>query len=149
MKRIIMVCTGNTCRSPMAMALMKKALAKRGLTSIEVSSAGMWAAHGERASSNAILQMSRMGLDLSAHRSRNLRDAAIDDALILCMTGSHTAAAKEIAPDADVQLLTECAGLQGPIPDPYGGGIDIYEHCAHSMKRAIEIIADHISKGDQ
>ena len=72
MYRVVLVCTGNTCRSPLAEALLRQALAARGVTGVEVSSAGTGAWEGAPASEGAYLVALEHGLDLSGHRARLL-----------------------------------------------------------------------------
>ncbi len=146
MRRIVMVCTGNTCRSPMAEALMRHALLARGIKDVSVSSAGTSAFPGDRASVEAQRAMASRGLDIATHRAQNLSDVALDEALVLCMADSHLRAVKRLSPDADARMLMACAGLTGNVPDPFGQGQAAYENCANQMARAIELIADRIRK---
>lgn len=101
-KSILFVCTGNTCRSPMAAALMRRALDKRGRSDIIVESAGL-AADGSPASGNAVAAMAEQGVDLSAHRSRPATPALLRQADILAvMSPSHAMAAVSMGADPAV-----------------------------------------------
>ena len=144
--RIVMVCTGNTCRSPMAEALMRNALQTRGIEGVEVCSAGLAVSAGDGANEEAIAQMRKMGCDLRPHRATPIEDAPIDGALVLCMTRGHADAVLRMEPHAEVHLLMECAGLSGAVSDPFGGGSAAYAHCAEQMQRAIEKIADRLNQ---
>lgn len=146
MKRIVMVCTGNTCRSPMAEALMRRALHERGVEGVSVSSAGVSAYPGDRASPEAVRQMEAQGMDIGGHRATNIADVALDGALVLCMTEPHRSAVLRIAPTAEAITLMARAGLAGSVSDPFGQGQAAYEQCATQMARAIDIIADEIRK---
>src|SRR5437667_10397595 len=79
-KRILFVCTGNICRSPLAAALLQRALAQRGIDGLEVASAGTGAWDGAPVSVGAYLVGLERGLDLSAHRARLLARALVAQA---------------------------------------------------------------------
>ncbi|HVX60825.1 MAG TPA: Sua5/YciO/YrdC/YwlC family protein [Pirellulales bacterium] len=143
---VLLVCTGNTCRSPMAEGLFRHLLAKkvgcepdeledRGVV---VMSAGIAAMLGGRAASEALKVMSEHGIDLSAHESQPLTEQLVRHAdLILPMTRSHRQAILAEWPEAAsrVKLLSH-EGLD--VPDPIGGPIEQYQRCAAQMKPEIE-----------
>ena len=137
---IICVCTGNTCRSPMAAALLNRALARRGL-SLNVRSAGLVAREGEPASDQAIRVMGEKGLDLTHHRAHTIGPEDVRDALLVCMTRNHAIALNARFPGARTVLLTELAGTAGDIPDPYGGNHTVYAACADALESLAERIA--------
>ena len=137
---IICVCTGNTCRSPMAAALLNRALARRGL-SLNVRSAGLVAREGEPASDQAIRAMADRGLDLTSHRAHTIDEKDVQDALLVCMTRNHAIALNARFPGARTVLLTELAGQSGDIPDPYGGDKTVYAACADALEALAERIA--------
>ena len=83
--KIVCVCTGNTCRSPMAAALLG-----RLLPGIEVTSAGLYAEDGAPASYHALLAMDELGVDISGHMARRFRPGMGEGALLLAMTVSYT-----------------------------------------------------------
>ena len=113
--RILFVCTGNLCRSPLAEGLARAAPALRG---VEPTSAGTWAVEGLPATSEAVAVAAALGVDISGHRSRRLRagDVAAAD-LVVVMTSVHRAEVVRLAPGhADkVVLLKELAELE-PAP---------------------------------
>lgn len=108
-RRVLFVCSGNTCRSPMAAALLREELARRGVSpgDIEVMSAGTGSHNGDRASPLARKVLADRGADLSTHRSRALTRDLLDKAnLILTMTRSHKAEILRISPDAAGKTYT-------------------------------------------
>ena len=136
--RIIAVCTGNTCRSPMAEAMLR---ARFGDTA-DVCSRGIMAT-GAGASEESIEVMREMGYDISDHISRRLTPEDIKSAdLILAMTVNHKRIISASVPDAKDKVFTLCeyAGIKGDIEDPYGLGISEYRKCANKIKEAVEAI---------
>lgn len=143
---ILFVCTGNTCRSPMAAALMNKIATEQDLD-VRIESAGLFAAGGGMASDNAIKAMIPYGIDLTTHRTQPVTEELIKQCdLILTMTEAHKMVLEPMA-KGKVFTLTEYAGGTGDIPDPYGGDLDEYAKCASAIYSALtdacEKIADN------
>ncbi len=143
-RSILFVCTGNTCRSPMAAGLARKLLAddfgcpESKLESVgqEFLSAGVFTGGGARAADNAIAAAARRGADIGAHRSRCLTNALIRSAdLVFCMSRSHVAEVTRMVPEAagKVQLLDAA----GDIADPIGGGESVYGRVAGRIERSL------------
>src|SRR2546422_10141511 len=126
-KRILLVCTGNICRSPLAAALLDRALAQRGIDGIEVASAGTGAWDGAPVSEGAYLVGLERGLDLSAHRARLLTRELVEDAdLILTMARHHRARVDELGGERHVVVVGGEAGREGggaEVGDPCRGGL--------------------------
>jgi len=140
---ISFICTGNTCRSPMAEGLMRKLLQDAGRTDITVRSAGAAAFPGDCASENAILAAAKLGADISAHRSSRLSAQLLDTTdLAVCMTAQHQAAVLQYAPNAKTTVLG------GGIPDPYGQDLDAYRACAAAILRGVEALYHEINEKD-
>ncbi len=151
MKKIILVCTGNTCRSPIAEALLKEMLEGRGLEDeIMVSSAGIYAFEGDEASPQAIdVMKNEYGIDLTRHRARVLYDSDIEKAsLILVMTKHHKEMIADIYPEAvsKVHLLKEYAGLvkDTDVIDPFGQDYNTYKRCAKELEQLILKVSEKI-----
>jgi len=142
MLHILIVCTGNTCRSPMAEVLLKDKIQRENFAQqIVVSSAGVavWSEAG--ASMGAQTVMRQRGINMTNHRSRRLLLKNIVDAdLLLTMTTSHKAAVLSLMPEAKNKVFTlaEFAGVDKDISDPYGGNTAIYESCAIEIEKMLE-----------
>ncbi len=136
---ITFVCTGNTCRSPMAEGLFKKLLTDRAIDNITCSSCGVYAFGGDNATPEAVNALKKMGVDISSHRSRAFTPYILDETdLFVCMTNSHAMAVKGVSDTANVTVLGNS------IADPYGGNDEIYENCATEIQNALEILLDTI-----
>lgn len=151
-RMILFVCTGNTCRSPMAERLCEKLLARRLGCSIEqleqhgfvVLSAGLAAGHAAPASQYAAEAMSRQGLDLEDHRSQQLNETHVRFAdHIFTMTRGHREAILSHWPGADTRLSV-LRRDGGDVSDPIGGSRDTYEQCARQIETEIDRRLDEL-----
>ncbi len=140
-RTILLVCTGNLCRSPMAAALLRRYLdeddARRDW---RVLSAGLWAEDGEPASTGAVMAMAERGIDLTGHRSRRLTRQMVEEAdLILGMTPGHVEAMQQAFPEARerIHLLAAMAGESHGVADPYGLSPVTYRATANEIERLI------------
>lgn len=141
---ILFVCSGNTCRSPMAMALARTEIAKQlGVEAkdleergIEVISAGSVAMPGMRAAAEAVEAVAGLGADLSSHRSQPLSVGLLNRAdLIVAMTRSHLSAVLDLLPSAASK--TVLLDPQGDIDDPIGMSAPVYQKLAQRMTSLI------------
>lgn len=144
MKRVLFVCTGNTCRSPMAEAILKS----KNLPGVEVKSAGVYAMEGGPASVNAHRVLEENDIEHN-HRSAALKREDMEwAALILTMTSSHKALILSQYPQAADKIFTlkEFADETGnlDVTDPYGGDERVYRESFWEIKENIERILKKI-----
>lgn len=142
MKRILFVCTGNICRSPMAEGLFRNAV--RGRKAFEAMSAGVGAIDGMPPSENAVRAMKELGLDISHQRSHSLTPELVSKAdYIFGMTHSHVDAISLLYPHAAEKtfLLREFDDTldvyEKDISDPIGGSLDVYANCRDQIEQGI------------
>lgn len=145
---ILFVCTGNTCRSAMAAAVMDKIAVENDLD-VFIESAGLFATEGEGASKNAILALKKYGIDLSGHRTQPVTEDLLKQCdLILTMTEAHKQLIENLA-SGKVYTLLEYAGGNGSISDPYGGDLEEYEETAQEIYDALVDIAEKLPVRDE
>ena len=151
-KEIVFVCTANTCRSPMAAGLFRHALAAQPepLRSLTVNSAGVSVFETQPANPNSVRALSKVGIDLSDHRSRPLTsDMATNALAFFTMTESHLAMLSlQLDPvPANAFLMRQFigGGADPSIPDPYGMDLSHYEACRDSMVEAIPSLIEVVN----
>lgn len=137
-RTILFVCTGNTCRSPMAEAIARDLIRKdelQGMTT-HVASAGVATHDGMPINPDAAGALTGMGLAVPDHQSKQLTLAMIDHAeVIYTMTPTHAQAIMTMAPNSvhKVFVLDELEG----VPDPIGQGAEVYQHTAEKLRELI------------
>ena len=140
--RILVVCTGNICRSPMAEGLLKSMLPEAGWKDMAVRSAGAAAWPGHPASPEAVEAMQEMGIDIRQHEATLLdADLVNESDLILVMGSHHRQCVVGISPQADTRthLISEFGAVpRDGIADPIGMGLDRYRECAAEIKDCAE-----------
>jgi L-threonylcarbamoyladenylate synthase len=145
------VCTGNTCRSPMAEGLARHALSARlgvGVMEIErfgfeVSSAGVYAGPGAPASDLAVRVLARRGIDLSQHASMPASSPSqlrriLNADRVYCLTASHREALLGLLPPGKGEHIALLDPEGSDVPDPFGGPVELYAATAEALERMIE-----------
>lgn len=143
--RLLFVCTGNTCRSPLAEALAREGVRRLGWSHVEVSSAGVTAAPGEPASAGTLRAGARHGLDLAGHQASPLTAEVLGRAdLVLAMSPGHLGPLAALGAEDKASLLTDFAAAIGQddvpesVPDPFGGADEDYEATYVLLERLVE-----------
>ena len=136
--KILFVCTGNTCRSPMAAAIARQKLSQLGRDDIQVDSAGLAVFGPDPAADNAAKAMAEIGIDLTDHRSRPLRfDEIPATDWFVAMTPSHAAAlcSAGVSPD-HITILN--------VSDPFGGNLEVYRQARDQISAAVDRLLEEV-----
>ena len=157
MKRVLFVCLGNICRSPMAEGVFRQVAARRGmLPPLEIDSAGTGSWHvGNPPDGRAQAAAAARGIDISTQRARRVAAGDFDAFdLIVAMDRSNLANLKDLAPEAHrgkVRLFLEFAdGVDtSEVPDPYYGGADGFAHALDLIEAAAHGLAEYIAAAER
>ncbi len=149
MKKIAFICTGNTCRSPMAEVIARDIFKKRKLN-IEVISRGIAVYFPSEANENSFKTVSLHGLDLSQHKAKQIDLEDINSCnIILTMTKQHKEFIKKMSTNVNINIANKLFTLKEyvkadsiDIADPYGEDIEVYKSCANELFLYIDRLAD-------
>lgn len=131
---ILFVCTGNTCRSPMAAGIFNKIMAEKNLSKISAQSAGIAADNASGATKNAIIACKKINVDLRSHVSRSFFDINPNDIdRFVVMTQTQREFLLSLGIDSE-----KISVLGDEIPDPFGGDLEAYEICRDKIEEAVK-----------
>lgn len=144
MKHILFVCTGNTCRSPMAEGIFNSLAESERIDAIS-SSSGIYANIGEEISANAKNALSEIGIVFSHNACQITHDSVKNADMIIGMTRNHAETLIAAFPEYADKIFS----FPADISDPYGGNLDVYRKCRDEITEGIKTIINYLKENHE
>lgn len=144
MKKVLFVCTGNTCRSPMAEAYFNYAAKEQGLDAVSFS-AGLYTEDGLPFSENSVLALAEEGITLNGTSRQITEDMVKESDYVFGLTRNHGHTVISAFPEYSQKVY----GFPCDISDPFGGDIVTYKKCLAGIKDGIDKIIEYIKNEDK